>query len=222
MEKCIDVSKHQTAFDAKKCKKAGVTTVIGRLAYSINADNTALNYISKAKEAGLNVGGYGFGTWHYQKRNNHSPDKARVIMQEQVSKWIELAKDAGCTSWLAIDQECESGQSMALGKINNTTLLNEAAKLIEDAGLHPCLYASASWIQEYVDLNEFKYPLWVAYYKNGNKDKDFADVSSDFPNTKYGEWMTEYQDRICLWQFTSSGYADKYGCTHGSNSLDKN
>ena len=45
MEKCIDISKHQTAFDAVKCKSAGVNTVICRLAYSANEDVKAGTYM---------------------------------------------------------------------------------------------------------------------------------------------------------------------------------
>ena len=45
MEKCIDISKHQTAFDAVKCKAAGITTVICRMAYSYNEDVKAYAYM---------------------------------------------------------------------------------------------------------------------------------------------------------------------------------
>lgn len=34
--------------------------------------------------------------------------------------------------------------------------------------------------------------------------------------------MTEHKNQICMWQFTSEGYASKYGATHGSDGLDKN
>lgn len=223
-EKSIDISKHQTFFDAQKCKDAGVTTVLCRLAYGASTDSKVSTYLPAAKSVGLTTGGYGFGTWHYASKCGGSIDTARKLMQEQVSVWIQIAKQYGCTSWIAIDQELEQDQSMGLSLNDNTILLGEAARLIENAGLSPCLYASASWIKTYVNLNTFTYPLWVAYYKWYGTEKNFDNVGYIFPAATgtYGAWMNQYKERICLWQFTSEGYADMYGCTHGSNGLDKN
>ncbi len=62
MEKCIDISKHQTAFNVERCKTSGITTVIGRLAYAGSKDKVAMTYMEQSKSTGLRVGGYGFGT----------------------------------------------------------------------------------------------------------------------------------------------------------------
>ncbi len=113
---------------------------------------------------------------------------------------------------------------MGLGVVDNTQLLIEAAEMIKAAGFSPCLYASASWIMTHVDLSHFKYPFWVAYYKWYGKPKNFDNAPETFPSNTgtYGRWMNQHKAQICLWQFTSEGYADTYGCTHGSNGLDKN
>lgn len=224
MEKCIDISKHQTAFDAGKCKSAGISTVICRLAYGASTDARLSQYAPAAGKAGLSLGGYGFGTWHYKTICDGDKGKARTEMRKQVNAWIKLAQQYGCSSWVAIDQELESGCTMGLSVADNTALLAEAAQMIESAGLHACLYASASWIMAHVALEQFTYPLWVAYYKWYGTQKSFENVSETFPvnSGAYGKWMNQYKDRICMWQFSSEGYADLYGCTHGTNGLDKN
>lgn len=221
IEKCIDISKHQTKFNAAACKQAGVTTVICRLAYGSSEDKCLNAHAGGVITGGMKLGGYGFGTWHYAPASYAT---AKETMKIQVNKWIELAKKYNCVSWIGIDQELESGKMMALNKEDNTELLCEAAQMIEDAGFSPCLYASASWIMERVDLTKFKYPLWVAYYKWYGEEIDFDSVTEQFPaNTgTYGKWMNQVKNQICLWQFTSEGYANKYGCTHGTNSVDKN
>lgn len=220
IEKCIDISKHQTSFNAAACKQQGVTTVLCRLAYGSSEDKCLNAHIGGVITGGMKHGGYGFGTWHY-KDVAATYAVAREVMKVQVNKWIELARKYACISWIGIDQELETSHIMNLNKEDNTELLCEAAQMIENAGFHPCLYASASWIMERVDLNKFTWPLWVAYYKWYGNEKDFSDVSSDFPSGTYGNWMKQYKDRICIWQFTSEGYADKYGCVHGTNGLDK-
>lgn len=224
MEKCIDISKHQTAFNPSKCKSAGVKSVMCRFAYSTSEDKKLADYSALVKNAGLSLGGYGFGTWHYRSKNNGSIEQARSIMRTEVAKWISLAQKYGCSSWFGIDQELENNQAMGLNAAANTVLLVEAAKMLETAGIKACLYASASWVASYVSLAQFTFPLWIAYYKWYGTPKSFDNVSETFPANSgtWGKWMNTNKNRICMWQFTSEGYADQYGCAHGSNGLDKN
>lgn len=221
LERCIDISKHQTEFNAAACKLTGVTTVICRLAYGSSEDKCLNAHAGGVITGGMKLGGYGFGTWHYSP-NTYATARETMILQ--VSKWIELAKKYSCVSWIGIDQELETGNSMALSKEDNTELLCEAAKMIEDAGFSPCLYASASWIMAHVDLAKFKYPLWVAYYKWNYTDLNHDTVDETFPTNTgtYGKWMNQNKNRICIWQFNSAGFADMYGCKHGGNDVDKN
>lgn len=223
MEKCIDISKHQTSFNAAVCKAAGVTTVICRMAYSANEDIKAAAYMPAVKSAGMRLGGYGFGTWHYKSVCSGNLDKARSVMQHEVNSWISIAKKYGVDSWVGIDQELEGGQTMGLSIGDNTTLIIEAAKMIADAGFVPCLYTGANWAMNQVNVDKLNIPMWIAYYKWYGTQKDFSNVAETFPTSGvYGRWMDAHRDMICAWQFSSEGYADKYGCVHGSNGLDKN
>ena len=223
MEKCIDISKHQTAFNAATCRAAGVTTVICRLAYSTSEDSKAAAYMPAVKNAGMRLGCYGFGTWHYKSVCGGNLNKARSVMRSEVAAWIGFARKYTIDSWFGIDQELEKNQVMGLSIGDNTTLLIEAAKMIADAGFVPCLYTGVNWAMNQINVDNLGIPMWIAYYKWYRTQKDFANVSETFPTSGvYGRWMDAHRDKICAWQFSSEGYADKYGCVHGSNGLDKN
>ena len=223
MEKCIDISKHQTAFNSAVCKAAGITTVICRMAYGTSEDSKAAAYMPAVKSAGMHLGGYGFGTWHYKSVCSGNLVKARSVMQHEVNSWISIAKKYGVDSWVGIDQELEGGQTMGLSIGDNTTLIIEAAKMISDAGLSPCLYTGANWAMNQVHVDKIGIPMWIAYYKWYGTPKKFETVTETFPTSgTYGRWMDSHRDNICAWQFSSEGYADEYGCKHGSNGLDKN
>ncbi len=223
MEKCIDISKHQTSFNAAVCKAAGITTVICRMAYGASEDSKAAAYMPAVKSAGMRLGGYGFGTWHYKSVCGGDLNKARTVMRSEVAAWIGIAKKYNIDSWFGIDQELEKNQIMGLSIGDNTTLLIEAAKMITDAGFVPCLYTGANWVMNQVKVDKLNIPMWIAYYKWYGTQKDFSNVAETFPTSGvYGRWMDAHRDMICAWQFSSEGYADKYGCVHGSNGLDKN
>lgn len=223
MEKCIDISKHQTAFNAAVCKAAGITTVICRMAYGTSEDSKAAAYMPAVKSAGMRLGGYGFGTWHYKSVCGGDLNKARAVMRSEVTAWISIAKKYNIDSWFGIDQELEKNQAMGLSIGDNTTLLIEAAKMIADAGFVPCLYTGVNWAMNQINVDKLGIPMWIAYYKWYRTQKDFTNVTETFPTSGvYGRWMDAHRDKICAWQFSSEGYADKYGCVHGSNGLDKN
>ena len=224
MEKCIDISKHQSAFNPAISKAKGVNTIICRFAYAGSQDVKLAEYFTAARNCGLKVGGYGFATWHYKDVCKSNLGIARSVMQSQVNAWIRMMKQYPPDSWFGIDQEMEKGHTMGLSMGDNTALLNEAAKMIEDAGFHPCLYTGAAWCDSNVKLSVFKYPLWIAYYKWYGVSKDFDTAPETFPANSgtWGRFMNKFKDRICMWQYTSEGFASSYGCTHASNNLDKN
>lgn len=216
----LDISKHQSTFDANTAKQNGVNGVICRCAYATSKDIKWDEFAQKVKDSGMNLGAYGFLTAHYNSKCSGNITTAIQVMYTQVDTWISLCKEKGCKI-LAVDQELESGNSFSLSAYDNTNLLLEACKRIESAGLFPMLYASASWIKTRVDLTRFTYPLWVAYYYNDPNDPDFNTCSPiENVNTTYGNWMKQLGNQLWGWQFGRIGYGSKYGV--GSANVDKN
>lgn len=223
MKKALDISRHQTAYNAAVTKARGINTVLCRAAYAASKDSTFDAYAKKTLDAGMNLGAYGFATWHYTTVNGGNVDAARVAMQSQTNYWAQLARAAGVNSWFGIDLELEQGKSCGLNKDALTALANEAADILKAAGLHPVIYASVSWFLERMDVSALKYPLWVARYYWHPNDPDFSGANNGvMPGTgAYTQAVQSWGDRVVMWQFGSVGYASTYGITHGSNSVDR-
>lgn len=220
----IDISKHQVGFKPAVAKAAGVEAVIIRLAYGASPDKTALKWADSIHREGLPLGGYGFATWHYRSMCGGSVSAARNHMRQQVCTWIEAAKQAGVDWYFAIDQELESGESMALSMDENTTIINEAADLIRSAGFKPLIYCSVSWDFANIRTSHLAGDLnyWFAYYPNSIRAQDFdACTMAAVPGGMYGDWLCNcYQNgRLAGWQYGSTGFGAKYGCN--SVNLDR-
>lgn len=219
----LDVSKHQSTFTPTTARAAGVDAVILRHAYGVNPDALALSWADAVKAARLPLGGYGFATWHYTSVCGGDLDKARAAMRAQVAAWIDAVRDSTSTGWwFAVDQELEAGQRMALGKGNNTALLNEACDILAAAGLHPCVYCSVAWDISYISTAALRHPQWMARYYDGTAD--FADAGADLdklPDGQYTRWMRQLRDagRLVGWQFASTGRGAQYGA--GSANIDR-
>lgn len=219
----IDISRHQQTFDARVAKNAGVKGVIVRHAYGTRKDTLALSWAPDIKAQGLPLGGYGFATWHYKSQNGGSVQNARTLMRQQINVWIAAARESGCDFWFAVDQEVEQGQTMGLGKQDNTALLNEACDMLRNAGLHPCIYCSVAWDMNYIRTSELHYDYWMARYYDNKADFGSAGASLDaLPDNRYTRWMRQLreQDRLIGWQFASIGFGKKYGA--GSVNIDRN
>lgn len=220
MEKALDISKHQSTFNALTAKARGIDTVICRCAYATSKDVKWDVFAPAVNAAGMTLGAYGFLTAHYQSKNGGSIAQAQVVMRQQVSTWIGLCKQQGC-GILAVDQELEAGNAMTLSKADNTTLLIEACQLIEQNGIKALVYCSASWAKSYIDTSRFKYPIWIAYYYADPNDPDFYGCKPiEQVNTTYGRYMVSLGSQLYGWQFGRIGYGSKYGV--GSDNVDKN
>ncbi len=222
--KMLDISKHQSTFNASVAASKGIRTVICRCAYATSEDVKWKQFSSAVKSAGMELGTYGFLTAHYKSRNNGDYNTARAVMVQQVNKWIALAKAAGVHSWFAVDQELEPGGVMGItNKAQNTSLLNEACDMIAAAGFSPCVYCSASWVDSYIDQNALKYPYWIAYYHSATKANDFGLYGDGtFPASRYGNMMKAMKmaNKLVAWQYGSTGCGPAYGM--GSPNLDRN
>lgn len=220
MRNALDISKHQGTFNALTAKANGIEMVICRCAYATSKDVKWDTFAPAVKAAGMKLAAYGFLTAHYHGKNGGSVEAAKSIVRQQVSVWVDLCKQQGCEI-LAVDQELEAGQSMYLGKADNTALLNEACQIIEAAGITPLIYCSASWAKGRIDTNYCKYPLWIAYYYNDPNDPDFGNCKPiEQVNTIYSRYMVSLGSQLYGWQFGRIGYGTKYGV--GSANVDKN
>lgn len=220
MKKALDISKHQGTFNALTAKAQGIGMVICRCAYATSKDVKWDVFAPAVKAAGMKLAAYGFLTAHYCSKNGGSVEAAKAIMRQQVSIWIDICKQQGCNV-LAVDQELEAGNAMTLSRTDNTTLLIEACQLIEQNGIKPLIYCSASWAKSYIDASRCKYSLWIAYYYADPNDPDFDDCKPiEQVNTTYGRYMISLGSQLYGWQFGRIGYGSKYGV--GSTNVDKN
>ena len=220
MQKALDISKHQNTFSPAAAQAAGISTVILRAAYGNFLDARFQRFSADCKAVGLRTGAYIFLTHHYFNKNAGDVNAARTIMHKHLDVLLEILEDRGITSWVALDQELEAGQTMALAPADNTALLNEAAQRLRQAGYAPCIYCSASWAQSRIDMDALTCPVWLAYYYADPKDPDFDGCASiEEVHTKYGEYMASLGDKLCGWQFGRIGYGAKYGV--GSANVDR-
>ena len=219
-QKALDISKHQNTFIPAAAQVAGVSTVILRAAYGNFMDVRFQRFAAGCRAAGLATGAYIFLTHHYYNKNDGDVNAARTIMHKHLDVLLEILEGRGITSWVALDQELEKGQTMTLTPAENTALLNEAAQRLREAGYAPCVYCSASWAQSRIDMDALTCPVWLAYYYADPKDPDFDRCASiEEVHTKYGEYMASLGDRLCGWQFGRIGYGGKYGV--GSANVDR-
>lgn len=219
-QKALDISKHQNTFAPGTALAAGISTVILRAAYGNFMDVRFERFASDCRVAGLRIGAYIFLTHHYYNKNGGSAEAARTILQKHIDVLLEILEGKGITSWVALDQELEKGQTMTLTAAENTALLNEAAQRLREAGYTPCVYCSASWAQSRIDMDALTCPVWLAYYYADPEDPDFDGCASiEEVHTKYGEYMASLGDKLCGWQFGRIGYGGKYGV--GSANVDK-
>lgn len=220
MQKALDISKHQNTFAPAKARAAGISTVILRAAYGTSRDVRFERFAADCKAAGLAIGAYIFLTHHYYNKNGGSVQTARDLLNRQVSALLETLADKDVTSWVALDQELEAGQTMALAPEENTALLNEAARQLREAGYAPCVYCSASWAKSRLVVEQLDCPLWLAYYYADPSDPDFDGCTAiENLNTAWGEYTRSLGRKLCGWQFGRIGYGAKYGV--GSANVDR-
>lgn len=220
MKKALDISKHQNTFSPTVAQAAGIATVILRAAYGNFMDVRFWRFADDCKAVGLRTGAYIFLTHHYYNKNRGDVNAARTILHKHLDVLLEILEGRSITSWVALDQELEAGQTMSLTPAENTALLNEAAQRLRDAGYAPCVYCSASWAQSRIDMAALSCPVWLAYYYADPNDPDFDGCASiEEVHNKYGEYMASLGDKLCGWQFGRIGYGGKYGV--GSTNVDR-
>lgn len=204
-QKMLDISKWQTSYNPQTAKNKGIVSTICRCAYGASED-VCWRTFAPAVASVMHLGAYGFMTAHYASKVT-SFAQAVQVMEQQLRAWVMLCYDQGCEV-LAVDQELEKTQTMALGKTYNTELLKRAVDIIEAAGIKPIIYASASWFLSYIDWVKLNCDFWVAYYPTSAATSDFvAYADGSFPSGQYGDLLRDMKaaGRLYAWQYGSTG-----------------
>lgn len=172
----IDISHWETVTDFKALKKAGIQAVICKATEGLYyTDDTYTRYVKEAREAGLLVGAYHFGT--------------SENVEDQVNRFLARVGRSNTDVLLALDWEPNP-------RGRNWTMTLEQAKqfctlIFEKTGRWPVLY-SGHTVKEALGFKH-KDPvlancrLWIAHY-------------SEKPTWPYGTWP-----KLWLHQYSESG-----------------
>ena len=147
----IDVSHHQPKdlIDFERLKAQGVVGVFVRMSYGDRLDRHAGNHISRAKNAGLLVGGY-----HFLDARKDIETQA-MLFREQLGGWeLELPP--------AIDVEAVPSLGIPLP---TETQVEQCAGILRQVRPRIIIYTSKRFYDQVSD-NNFGCDLWLAAYTN--------------------------------------------------------
>lgn len=152
----IDVSKHQGKIDWDAVKASGVQFAILRAGYGkyvSQKDATFEFNYAECKRVGLPVGAY----WY---------SYAATVADVKAEMQAFLAAIKGKTFEYPVyfDQEYEPAIK-ALTNAKRTQLVQTALDTLQAAGYYAGLYASANWVNQWLNPAELtQYDLWAAQY----------------------------------------------------------
>lgn len=195
-----DVSRWNGSIDFNVMKRSGVEGVMLRAAYATDKDRNFDTYAAAAEKAGLPYGVYHFVTWHY----GTNKEEARAKAKEQADFLLGVLKGKTIPGYVALDLELESWGRLLMTPAELTEVVNYYLDYLANAGYHPMLYCSVSWLEERLLADKINVPFWTAYY--------YDTGTTEFPSNHYGQVMRKYKDKILLWQFTDYAEGALYGC----------
>jgi len=104
---------------------------------------------------------------------------------------------------IVMDREAGSKKRLTAGKLTKakeTAVCQAFADTIADAGYEPYVYASLSWINNYIDTNSLSdCGIWLARYR-------YTTTSNSVSGTPYADVPFDYD----FWQYSSAGKVDGY------------
>lgn len=180
----IDVSKWQGDIDWDKVREDGVDFVMIRCGYrgsvtgALVEDPKFLANIRGAKRAGIKVGVYFF---------TQAVNEVEAV--EEASMVIALCDGYELDYPVVIDSEGAGGNGRAdsLDVETRTKVCAAFCETIENAGYEAGVYASRSWYNANLNVNELdKYRIWLAEYRSTPLYSGYYD----------------------MWQYTSKGKVD--------------
>lgn len=202
----IDVSwwqtndKKNTTIDWATAHDAGIDFAFVRVASrdtsdgSIYTDTSADSHIQAAIANDVNVGLYIF---------------SQALTVDEAVEEAEYVLDLvdqynwDVTMPIVMDREAGSKKRLTAGKLTKakeTAVCQAFADTIADAGYEPYVYASLSWINNYIDTNSLSdCGIWLARYR-------YTTTSNSVSGTPYADVPFDYD----FWQYSSAGKVDGY------------
>lgn len=203
----IDVSwwqasgKKTTLIDWSAAHDAGIDFAFVRVASrdtsdgSIYTDTSADSHIQTALANDVNVGLYIFSQAVTEDEAVEEAEYVLDLVDQynwDVTMPIVMDREAGRTS-----KKLKAG---TLSKAKETAVCQAFADTITEAGYEACVYASYSWIRNYINTDELSdCSLWIARYNN-------TTTSNSKSGTPYADVAFDYD----FWQYSSSGKVDGY------------
>lgn len=190
MRKGIDVSEFQGKLseqDWKNIKKSGVEFAIVRIGYtgygiskSKQKDSQFENNYQMCKKVGMPIGVY----WYSCAVNEEEAiEEAKITLKYLEGKQLEYPVYIDTEDNHDINKYAKESQ-YSIGKNRLTRTIKSFCKYVEEKNYYVGIYASLSWFNNQLLLNELQdYDKWVAQWND----------------------RCSYNDMFGMWQYTSNG-----------------
>ena len=165
MIKGIDISEHQGTIDFSKVKAAGIQFVIPREGLRKRIDDYFLEYIRKAKEAGIAI----LGVYHFIYTDG-------ATIQENAQSTLANLKRAGLdptNTWIFVDIEKDTWDKNGeeCTKSRCTKYVKDYLDELTRAGCKKLgIYTNNDYYRNYLDWGQlagYKSKVWLADYSDG-------------------------------------------------------
>ena len=179
MAKGIDISRYQNQtqpIDWKQVVEDDIEFVMVGPNYIYNPKHLQYFHdnLKGATNSGLDVGVY---LYSYATTPKEAQEEAFALLEQIKGYPINFP----------VAYDLEDACQKKLTKQERTDLVKAFCEVVQQAGYHPALYASKSWLTSMVDMSQLKkYDVWVAQYN----------------------YMTTYGGNYTMWQCSSTAQVD--------------
>ena len=162
----IDVSYHNGDIDWQAVKDAGIEFVIVRSSYGLQSkDDRFVEYVTGAKAAGLKVGAY-----HYSYALSVEDAIQEAANCREAIEGVGLSLDLP----VFFDMEDADGYKNRNGFSFDPEEITAMCKaFIDNLGLDCGVYASYSWLTDFIDWRSIGCAVWNAQWGNADDIKGY-------------------------------------------------
>ena len=164
--KGIDVSYHNGYINWQKIKAAGIDFAICRSSYGKStADSTFKTNVRNAHDAGLICGAYHYSYALTPADAKKEADFCKNFI-DQCGVLLELP--------VFFDMEDADNYKRKRGFIfNKRNITNICRAFLDNINLNAGVYASYSWLKNYIDWSSLHCPIWNAQWSDSDSFKGF-------------------------------------------------